>query len=155
MPKLVKYRKWCLNCNNWEIFFEKNLFDPKSLVCESCRLAYVEINLSEIPEDKIQLQRYRYKIMLKKNNDVVRFFALSLGLGFPSMPVQNIIEDDAGQREIYLQIQKQNEEIKEQKRVQRLEYEAEQQKYKHLGRNDRCSCGSGKKYKKCCLSKFS
>ena len=26
--------------------------------------------------------------------------------------------------------------------------------YKHLGRNDVCTCGSNKKYKKCCISKF-
>ena len=25
--------------------------------------------------------------------------------------------------------------------------------WKNLGRNDRCHCGSGKKYKQCCLSK--
>lgn len=25
--------------------------------------------------------------------------------------------------------------------------------YKGLGRNDTCICGSGKKYKKCCLTK--
>ena len=26
------------------------------------------------------------------------------------------------------------------------------QKYRYLGRNDRCACGSGKKYKKCCIN---
>ena len=26
--------------------------------------------------------------------------------------------------------------------------------YKHIGRNDLCPCGSGKKFKKCCLVKL-
>ena len=25
-------------------------------------------------------------------------------------------------------------------------------KYRDLGRNDKCACGSGKKYKKCCIN---
>ena len=29
-----------------------------------------------------------------------------------------------------------------------MEYE----KFKNLGRNDKCGCGSGKKYKKCCIN---
>jgi len=33
-----------------------------------------------------------------------------------------------------------------------LEYK---QLYKDLGRNNLCGCGSGKKYKKCCLEKYS
>ena len=32
-------------------------------------------------------------------------------------------------------------------------YWKEYQNYKNLGRNNKCGCGSGKKYKKCCINR--
>ena len=34
-----------------------------------------------------------------------------------------------------------------------LGYLDEYQNYKNLGRNNKCGCGSGKKYKKCCINR--
>ena len=36
------------------------------------------------------------------------------------------------------------------KQIKQIEHEI---KFKGVGRNDPCPCGSGKKYKKCCLNK--
>jgi uncharacterized protein YchJ len=65
-----------------------------------------------------------------------------------------IIEADAGQKEIddeNHRIYVENEKIRAEETRLFLE---DQKKYAHLGRNDKCLCGSGKKYKKCCLTKF-
>jgi len=57
-----------------------------------------------------------------------------------------LIESDAGlKREEEIIKQKQEEIVKEMKE--------ELDKFKNVGRNEICLCGSNKKYKKCCLLK--
>jgi len=57
-----------------------------------------------------------------------------------------IIESDGG----YKAIEENRNKVLEEARVKREKAVA----YKNLGRNDVCLCGSGKKYKKCCLTKY-
>ena len=62
-----------------------------------------------------------------------------------------IVESDAGQEAINKIIEE--ERIKEKERINNLKEEYNIF-YKHLSRNDKCACGSGKKYKNCCINKF-
>jgi len=65
-----------------------------------------------------------------------------------------IIESDAGQK--YIDQRESDEaEIKRQERELQKEIDFEElSKYINLQRNNLCSCGSHKKYKKCCLPRI-
>ncbi len=55
-------------------------------------------------------------------------------------------EDDAGQEAIYAA----EKAAREAKRLEEIEFK---ERYRGAQRNDKCRCGSGDKYKKCCLPK--
>lgn len=59
-------------------------------------------------------------------------------------PSERIVESDAGVESI-----RREKRIKKEERRKTLEEKVDM--YKGLTRNDICNCGSGKKYKKCCL----
>ena len=62
-----------------------------------------------------------------------------------------IIECDAGQKEIDNRKKEQREEAK---RIGQEILDDYNTNYKHLNRNDKCTCGSGKKFKQCHLIHF-
>lgn len=127
--------------------------------CTECDTEHQRVLLSNIPEEKIQEQRKRYLEQQRQNiRDVYSEFlgGRSNPLFDLFAPVENktrIVEGDAGQKFI-------DDERKQKESEERMKRYEEHQKllqwkaqYKGLGRNDTCICGSGKKYKKCCLTK--
>ncbi len=64
-----------------------------------------------------------------------------------SEPKQQIVECDAGQEEI-------DRKRKEAKRLLQEILDDYNTNYKHLNRNDKCTCGSNKKFKQCHLIHF-
>lgn len=158
MPTTVKYRLWCHNCNDWQLFLDKIMETPTVYRCQECKCEHTEIDNELIPGDKLKEQRERYK--KSQNNSMnyigARYLLGGFGGGF-SMPVGSdvrIIEADAGQKEIDDEIEKINLQKRELENEQNRVFLQQQKKYAHLCRNDICLCGSGKKYKKCCLTKF-
>ena len=66
------------------------------------------------------------------------------------MVVSHIIESDCGQKAIDEAETKEIELKYQQKRSFKIRNKG---KFKGLGRNDKCACGSNIKYKNCCLDK--
>lgn len=143
-----KHRTYCKSCDNFTIH-------TSDYICETCRTEYTPYRPSEVSEDKILQQRKRYKDR-KAENFMGLYGKFILGVGLEAIMnldsiKQEIIECDAGQVEI-------DKRVKEYKQLEKEEREKVLEdfntNYKHLNRNDKCSCGSGKKYKQCCLLKF-
>jgi uncharacterized protein YchJ len=152
MPTTTYKRTWCKKCQDWELFLVPLLDDKENLKCQNCGTPFESVKLSEIPEEKIAIQRERYKAK-KKSQFLSIYNLLASGHDFND-PNTDIIESSAGQKAI----DDEEKRIREEKYAKaKAEYEAlleDYQKYKGLGRNDTCACGSGKKYKKCCINKF-
>ena len=158
MPSIEYKRVWCKKCQDWEL--HSHVYPNwKDWFCKVCSTKHEKVMLSEIPEEKIFEQRERYKkqksISYNKVFDMLCNPSM-YGIGGPFSEERevNITEADAGQKYIDA---KHNERIKEERRKIREQKEKDREevkKYKDLGRNDFCVCGSGKKYKKCCLNKI-
>lgn len=158
-PLPVK-RTWCKTCQDFTIHKTRiNGSDEEkfsSTNCDTCDTEYQPYYLSEVPEDKILEQRERYK--QKKKEDFIKLMS-----AYQDMSRSNILadmmrevadkpvgytvnEDDAGQEDIYAA----------EKAEREARWAAEQEfksRYQGAQRNDKCRCGSGLKYKKCCLPK--
>lgn len=156
MPTTIKYRLWCTSCNDWQLFIDKLMESPKVYRCQECKSEHIEIANDLIPDDKIQEQRDRYK-KSAINYIGSRYLLSGLHGGLFNLPVGSdirIIETDAGQKEIDDEKHRININKRELENEQKRILLQEQEKYADLGRNDKCICGSNKKYKKCCLLKF-
>lgn len=100
--------------------------------------------LDEIPIEKVEEQRRRYKD--KKMVGVMN------AIGFASHGFQfgggssndNIVEDDAGQFLLDQAAKEERERIRDARKTH-------EEKFRHVGRNEPCLCGSGLKFKKCCI----
>lgn len=156
MPTRELRRIWCKTCNEFELHYQ-NFPNWEDFFCSTCDTKYSSILLKDIPPKKIQEQRKRYK----ESNKGTIFNYMLTGLLFnsPSMGLfedetVNIRESDAGQRVIDERERQKRAAIYEERRLLREKRLAEAKKYSHLGRNDTCICGSGKKYKKCCLERI-
>jgi len=151
MPKITYIRFWCSNCKEFTLQLGK-----KCIECETENTSYF---LKDVPIEKILAQRKRYKEFKRKQFEEIislKFLTANIQQSMFTSPEENIeiIETDAGQKKIdEKETQERNErynKIAEEKRALKEEY----CKFKHLNRNDVCICGSGKKYKNCCLTKF-
>lgn len=156
MPEITYKRSWCKKCNSWELFQVHFNTNDNPATCENCGTEFEAYKLSEVPEDKILEQRERYKQY--KKGEYEKLFqtylsmgSLSMDSGFFTESAPRIIEADAGQKEIN---KKAAEERQKRKEALQKEYEDYAVTFKPLNRNDKCACGSGKKYKQCCLPKF-
>ena len=151
---IYKYRQYCKTCEDYTVHTATDTLDEKlediPHICSSCQTEYTSIKLIDIPH-KIRLeQQQRYREYSRR--DMAEMYS-SFGRGSNifddffkpvSGPITKIIESDAGwkaQRE---------REIATAKKI-RDERNAELAKYKDVGRNDKCPCGSGNKYKHCHL----
>lgn len=171
MPTLHRYRVWCKKCDNFTLHTRDEFKTPvnpedNKLVCKTCNTVYSDIMLKDIPRDKLLEQRKRYS---ESQGNMFNSY-LNLGSLFKT-PEQRQLEEmvhmfsppgsdieihesDAGQKEIdKIEGEKRKKEWEERKRIREAQ-EAEAAKYAKLGRNDICACGSGIKYKKCCLRKI-
>jgi len=139
------HRHWCKTCNEWESFEVKE----EELTCQKCSSLFEEVDLTTIPEEKIEEQRNRFRNMRRTDfqqmMSIYQFMATNPDSDVPMLEsTTSVVEDDAG----LLALEKLERERKE------AEYQAKLvdiAAHKHLGRNDKCTCNSGKKYKQCCL----
>ena len=145
-----KHRTYCKTCKDFTIHSWTSKDD---LTCETCGTVETGYKISEVDENLIEQQRERYKKMrARKFGGLYGAFMTGVGLeAMMELDKLTIVECDAGQKEI-------DEKLK-QIRLKRIEERKAIEKdyndnYKHLGRNDKCSCGSGKKFKKCHLPIF-
>lgn len=156
MPTRTLYRTWCSTCNEWELF-EFNWIDSEveenEKRCTKCKSPVdTTVTFGDIPREKILEQRKRYKAY--KKSEFSRITNMMMGLNNPLADMfsenignTDIIENDAGQKAI-------DEERVRLEKEERQRRKEEVAKYHGLGRNESCRCGSGKKYKKCCLTKI-
>lgn len=143
--KLIRF--WCHKCQDFTI----QEVDGKCLTCETINESY---KLSDVPMDKIETQRSRYKAAEMKSVFSPFLNFMNPDSFMSSVEFANrstIIEDDAGQKAIDETNAKKREEWRKEQDAKRAEY----LKFKGTNRNDSCPCGSNKKYKHCCLDKFS
>ena len=163
MPTQTYYRIWCKTCNDFTLPHRshKNMLEDKPVEaqCNDCKTEYTDIFLSEIPEAKLVEQRKRYTEKKRKEmEDLFSFKFLSDMTRSPfdeDWPKPEIVESDAGQKSIDEAAQKIRDEEHRLEQIDRQRQVEEKIKYSSVGRNDLCLCGSGKKYKKCCLQRIS
>lgn len=153
-------RTYCKTCKDFVFHIEKIRFPDKDAqqqddltmkqtvyyVHEECGTEFTPYTLSEVDDEKIKQQRQRYKEFRRSNfRKTLNLFAV-MGLGFnmPDLKEGKYFESDAG-------LQLVEERLREAIRKKKEEQQAELLKFKDVGRNERCLCGSGKKYKHCCL----
>ena len=155
MPTQYYHRLWCRTCSNWTL--HDWWLKDDGYKCKDCETVHKPILLKEIPTEKILEQRKRYKEKEKESMGSMGMYLLG---PTPSNPFSEdwskpeIIESDAGQKNIDKIKAEEQEKKAEKRRLERQKQHKEALKYKNLGRNDICLCGSGKKYKKCCLDKI-
>ena len=160
-PTIFRYRKYCKTCEDYTLHDEKHFDASGEKTCRICGTIYSPTPLNEIPEEKIFEQRLRYKEKQKKDWETMFSYLLTppnplleMFKEYDENDFVNIKEDDAGQAAIDEE-EKRIRTEKENKRREEHEIKVKEfQKFKKLGRNDLCGCGSGKKYKKCCLNKW-
>jgi uncharacterized protein YchJ len=146
-----KHRTYCKTCQDFTIHSWQSNEDLNCIECGTKETGY---NLRDIDPELIEKQRARYKEMQKRefhsivaiySNPLQSIFSNDRSIGY------NVVECDAGQKQI--------DEAKKQQRKE-LEQKAQEilddynDNYKKLNRNDKCSCGSGKKFKQCHLIEF-
>jgi uncharacterized protein YecA (UPF0149 family) len=147
MPTRTFYRIWCKTCNEFELHTNKD----EQYICEECGTVYTDILLGEIPKEKRIEQRERYNKRKRKNFiNIFDTFTNYHNMFKEEIGRTEIMESDAGQK----YIDDKNKEKYEQYKKEAEEKKALQKQYSKLGRNEKCFCGSGIKFKKCCYAKI-
>ncbi len=158
MPTRTLYRNWCQTCNEFELHTYKH--ESKDYRCLTCDTPHASTLLKDIPQEKLIAQRERYN--QSQSQKLTKMF--SGGDNFMNYGIfgllanehvrTEIVEADAGQEFI----NKRNRALQDEKLRLYHEQKAKEKEikiqYKNLQRNQICLCGSGKKYKKCCLPKY-
>jgi hypothetical protein len=150
MPSRRLNRFWCTKCQEYTLHEV-----GEDGGCTICGTVTSEYFLKDVPLEKLMEQRERYK--RAKSKKMMGFYQSMLTLSNSNIdilaenPNVEIHETDAGQKAID-QRRKDllNKKIEEHKELKR-EYK---EKFSNTDRNETCPCGSGKKYKKCCLNRF-
>ena len=145
-----KHRTYCKSCEDFTVHSRE--FFKEDLICENCDTVESGYKISEVDPNLIKIQRERYKkSRQQKIGGLYGAFLKGVGLqAMMDLEEVRVIECGAGQhideqiKQIRLENQRKAQEIKD-------EFN---QKYSKLGRNESCSCGSGKKFKKCHLPIF-
>lgn len=141
-----QHRKWCTNCADWKVFTKAE----EIYTCNDCS-KISDATLADVPQEKIEEQQNRFKNQRREDFanmlKAYRFMQENPGQKYEHDFLDQILEDDAG----VLEVEKLERE-KHEAQVQAIKEDIA--KHKHLGRNDKCSCNSGLKYKKCCLKRI-
>jgi uncharacterized protein YchJ len=140
------HRTYCKTCQDFTIH-------TSDYNCKSCSTKFSSYFPSEVDSNLVKQQRERYSKQ-KQENILGLYGAFIQGNGTQDIfndPKQKIIECDAGQKEINNRKKEQREEVKRKGQEILDDYNTN---YKHLNRNDKCSCGSSKKFKQCHLIYF-
>jgi len=141
--EIHRYRFWCSKCKDFTIHLP-----GEEGGCTTCGTVTKTYKMSEVPEEKILEQQKRYRE--KQMNSYLKYLQPQKSI-FEEMFSEEIgttviHEDDAGWKEISEQRAQAREDARREIREAKEEYD---RLYSHLGRNDLCSCGSGKKFKHC------
>jgi len=122
------------------------------LICK-CGTQYTDIKLVDIDKDKRYIQQQRFKKQRSENfRQITNIFGL-IGMNqyglfdTPNVGIQ-VVESDAGLEAIEAYERSEKRRIKDEEKAEVL-------RYKSVGRNDKCLCGSDLKYKKCCEGRIS
>lgn len=147
MPTLKPiYRTYCKTCKDFTIH-------NSDYICQTCETKFTSYFPNEIDKDLVEQQRKRYT--KQKADDILGIYgAFMQGNGIQAMldsEKVKVVECDAGQEEIDNKKKEQKELIKRKGQEILDDYTLN---YKHLNRNDKCTCGSGKKFKQCHLIYF-
>lgn len=151
-----KHRAWCQTCADY-VLYTINPRETKEVVCDICTKEHIITPLEQIPRMKILEQRERYKEAKRRHMEEIlklpyRGMLMEMSMFSPwPTPKVNITESDAGQKAL-------DEKAKRDRQKALIEWEEKQnrrkemqKKFKDVQRNDKCLCGSGKKFKKCCI----
>lgn len=157
MPIQTYHRVWCKYCKEFTLHLKP--FGKSKLSCNNCKLEYQEMRLGDIPSEKIIEQRARY---IKSESEFAStLFGSYLNIGVNVLDAMmsetsdtEIIESDAGQKEIDEISRKEREEVQRNRQENRIKEKEQLEKFRNLRRNDKCLCGSKKKFKKCCWNKI-
>lgn len=151
MPQITNtvYRLWCKTCAAFTIhkkIYPNNLEDEHTTLCK-CSAEYTNVLIRDIPKELVEDQRLRYKIQRRKILGKIFSYLSSVNDIYSEPKIgYDIIESDAG-------LEQEEKILKERETKLKQEKKAEQLRFKDMGRNDSCLCGSGLKYKKCCVTK--
>lgn len=159
-PKLTYYRFWCSKCQEFTLH---NTTDIKD--CRECGTVTETYDISQIPIEKVLEQRKRYTAYQRSELKQALNYYMNPTLNiFQEMMLEDsgvydllspkIIECDAGQKEIDKQQKAERDAERNRLNEERRLLLEEYKQFSKLGRNDSCACGSGLKYKKCCIIKF-
>jgi len=156
MPTRTYKRLWCKTCNEFELH-ETPILTGDDLQCKVCDTIYTNIKLKEIPEEKRLAQRKRYSES-KRNETGALYNSFIMGSGLDVIlsneNSDTIYESDAGQKQLDKWVAEEAEQLREARKVKHQEDSELKKTFKKVGRNDKCLCGSDKKYKKCCYQKI-
>lgn len=148
MPQITAHRLWCKTCNDWNLFSKSFSDEEKGLKCDKCNTNHVDTILTEIPDEKITEQQERFKKQRREHFEKSYLEYLNPSNPFEeTIGIANVIESDAG----ILAIEKAAKEKRDMEKATAID---DMNNHKHLGRNDKCICNSGEKYKNCCLSRI-
>lgn len=144
-----KHRTYCKSCEDFTI----HNWIEDTLECETCNTKDTGYNLNDVEPKLLERQRERYNEYHKGIlGGIYGAFLGGLGLqAIMELDKTIVVEDDAGQKTIDRQ-KKQEWAIRQAKA--KAIFDDFKENYSNLGRNDKCSCGSGKKYKKCHIPIF-
>jgi len=168
---ITYYRLWCKECQDWKLFDRKKLEievpegkEDYEYTCRECGTPHVDILLGDIPKEKLEEQRARYNTKRKgQYTTLMREFTMDpearqvkelLDMFGPPASSTDIYESDAGQKKLDEIAQMKRQREIEEKEARKREIINECVPFKNMARNDQCACGSGKKYKKCCMDKI-
>jgi len=147
--KIHRYRFWCTECKDFTLHLPGD--EGGCITCGTVTKTY---KLSDVPDEKIQKQQRRYRD--SQMNGWLSFMK----------PRKNILEElfnedwendievhecDAGWEKI---LEERNKIRQEERRILQEKKDDFNARFAHLGRNDKCGCGSGLKYKNCHLKEF-
>lgn len=145
-----KHRTYCKTCKDFTIH-------TADYVCQTCETKFTSYFPNEVDTVLVEQQRERY-LKQEADNVLGLYGAFMQGNGIQALINTSnefergkVIECDAGQEEIDNRKKEQREEAKRRGQEILDDYNTN---YKHLNRNDKCTCGSGKKFKKCHLLHF-
>jgi len=159
------YRQWCKKCEEFTLHqsvLQTEVDHPKYSLCSfekdfaticECGNQYSTVMAIDIPVEKREEQIARYKksqsMMIGDHLEHMTILAMGVNEEDALNDVKKdpivIIESDAG----YVEAMRiQHEKNMAQKHEFNMRYA---EIYSKLGRNDKCGCGSGIKYKKCCM----
>lgn len=144
-------RTYCTECKDFTIHSTKTFLGE--LICRTCDNEFKGYTLQEVEPQLVLEQRERYKKQRQRNiGGIYGAFMRGVGIDFMmQMEEQEVKESSAGQEDVDAELRRQRQEIAEQKNQH---HQLFLDNYSHLNRNDKCTCGSGKKYKQCHLNQF-